>query len=78
MIFYLLPNNADEIHFITDSYDSDSIKRLEGTRRGNSKTNKGKDPLTSGGTMTKLHREWTNYLSFDENKTNQMTFILGE
>ena len=77
-VFNLLPKNSDEIHFITDAYDSDSIKGLERTKRGNSKTNKGKDPLTGGGPLTKLPREWKNYLSFDENKTNLMQFILGE
>ena len=75
-VFKSFPKNANEIHFVTDSYKDDSIKSLERERRGNVETNM--TAQASKGPKTKLPRKWKDFLSYDENKQELIAFILRE
>ena len=62
-IFSCLPKSST-IHFVTDTYRDNSIKRAERERRGSSESNE----YMLRGPATKVPRNWKAFLSNDENK----------
>ena len=63
---------AQRIDFVTDSYHPCSIKGLERSRRGSSKTHPVKGP------STKVPRDWKRFLCNEENKSRLCSFLLEE
>ena len=58
--------------FVTDSYLPLSIKGIERQRRGSSQ------PHLIRGSLTKVPRDWKQFLRNEENKTRLTHFLLGE
>lgn len=60
------------VHFVTDSYQPDSIKQVERLRRGTSPT------FLIGGPLTKLPRDFSAFMLNAGNKVQLMRFLLNE
>ncbi len=73
MVFKSLPNSP-EIHFVTDRYMPDSIKETERIRRGDSDSNS----FIIRGALTKLPKNWKQFLSNGENKIALTKLILQQ
>ena len=70
-IFLQLPC-VKRVDFITDSYHSLSIKRIERERRGSSR------PHIIKGTLTKIPCDWKVFLMNEDNKKQLIRFLLKE
>lgn len=70
-IFNLLPNTKS-VHFVTDTYNHNSIKCPERLRRAVSQAK----PLLMCGQSTKTPKDWRAFLSREENKRNFINFLL--
>ena len=71
LIFRCLPKSS-HVHFVTDSYHSQSIKDHERSRRGTSST------YVIGGRQTKMPRDFSAFLSNASNKKQLIKFLLLE
>ena len=71
-VLHTLPRRAP-VHFITDTYKSDSIKSFERDRRG--RTN---DSFLLKGPAMKIHSKWKAVLANDTNKKILTQFLLFE
>jgi hypothetical protein len=71
IVFNCLPK-VSVVHFVTDSYHSNSIKQSERDRRGSS------SKYVIGGRMTKLPRDFSSFMHNSENKTQLISFLLKE
>ena len=70
-LFSQLPKEP-RVDFVTDSYHPLSIKSVERNRRGSSTAYIIKGP------MTKIPRDWKNFLANDKNKQSLNIFLLNE
>jgi hypothetical protein len=70
-IFGYLPK-CTSVHFVTDSYKSNSIKQFERSRRGQSSTH------IVGGQKIKMPHDFKSFMHNDENKKRLIRFILNE
>ena len=70
-IFSNLPK-VSTVHFVTDTYKSESIKQFERASRGSSNV------FRLGGPKTKLPRDFKSFLANSDNKRQLIQFIMSE